>query len=37
MPVKRSEKEKNSREVKEGRWPVNPISAGKKDGVIRRR
>lgn len=28
--------EKNSREVKAGRWPVNPISEGKKDGVIRR-
>lgn len=23
-------------EVKAGRWPVNPISEGKKDGVRRR-
>lgn len=35
VSVKRREKG-NSREVKVGRWPVNPISAGKKDGVIRR-
>lgn len=37
VPVKRSEKEESSREVKVGRWPLNPISAGNKDGVIRRR
>lgn len=36
MPVKRSGKEMNSREVKAGRWPVNPISEGKMDGMRRR-
>lgn len=35
--LRRGVEKMNSREVKAGRWPVNPISEGKKDGVRRRR